>query len=95
MVTSGTDDKSRTSESNLAGENERAKIESSFLRYVRAYHTNRGRLSLSLSLFHSLRDRSRSFHPVPRIIYASISNLRETVRKITSVHGKPNRIEKQ
>ena len=59
MVTSGTDDKSRTSESNLAGENERAKIESSFLRYVRAYHTNRGRLSLSLSL--SLSFSSRSF----------------------------------
>lgn len=62
MVTSGTDDKSRTSESNLVGENERAKIESSFLRYVRAYYTNRGRISLSLflyhSLFHSLRDRS-------------------------------------
>lgn len=63
MVTSGTDDKSRTSESNLVGENERAKIESSFLRYVRAYHANRGTLSLSLSPLHSLFHSLREFVP--------------------------------
>lgn len=89
MVTSRTDDKSRTSESNLAGENECAKIESSF--YYMYARTVNGEATFPLSFSLSFLS---SFFPA-RIIYASISNLRETVRKITGTYSKANRIEKQ
>lgn len=78
MVTSGTDDKSRTSESNLAGEGrERVRENWEFrLRYVSEHLQASSFLSPSLSLSFILS----------RIIYASISNLRETVRKIIYVY---------
>lgn len=92
MVTSGTDDKSRTSESNLAGEGrERVRENWEFrLRYVSEHLQASSFLSPSLSLSFILS----------RIIYASISNLRETVRKIIYIYiytycSKVNRIEKR
>lgn len=94
MVTSGTDDKSRTSESNLPGERTSARklrvpsaickraSPSELLPFFRPP-------PLLLPLFFS------SSFILSRIIYASISNLRETVRKIIRYYSKVNRIEKR